>query len=203
MNGEQYCTLSALKIAVAKYHLGEFERLLPTGSRAFLNPDPETATAPLHGHADGAIFETFAAFDTFSCAVAHRLGFKGADGFSMKRIAADSRVPRVILRRASDTFATDRWKRLESLRNLAGHRGVVSQYLVSAEHLGGFKVYLPDGTQPTRRGDEFLPVMIDLLRWSEGRLRFMFNGVCRDAFTRRGRMLQLRGSKIRVELLDR
>jgi len=77
MSVEQYCTLSALKIVVAKFHLAEFERLAQAGSRFSLTIDPEYAYAPLHGHADGAVFEAFAAFDAFSCAIAHKLNFKG------------------------------------------------------------------------------------------------------------------------------
>jgi hypothetical protein len=72
--------------------------------------------------------------------------------------------------------------------------------MASAEHLGGFKAYLPDRVHPNQRGEPFLPVMKDLLRWSAGRLRYLFNGVCREAFTPRGRILQLRGSQIRVEI---
>lgn len=201
MTVEQYCTLSELKVAVATFHLSEFERLLPTGSKVFSTPDPQSVGAPLYAHADGAVFEMFAAFDTLSCALAHKLGFKRAERFSFKGMANDHRVPLDLLRRLSNTVGSDRWQRLEGLRHAAGHRSVVSPFLVSAKHLGGFKAYLSDDDDPNRRGDEALPVIRELLRWSEMRLRFLSNGICPQRSWKQVRMLQLAGGNmVRIEI---
>jgi hypothetical protein len=196
LSDEQYRTLSEAKIAVARFHLTEVERLVATSASGSFIVDPDAGT-PLHGHADGAIFETFAAFDTFSCAVAHRLAFKGAEKFSMTKLAADGRVSNLLRRRVANTIATDRWMRLDWLRNLAGHRGVVSQFMRWGEHLGGMKVHVPDPDHPSQRGEEFLPLMTDLLAWSEVRLRFLVNGA---GFSPPPRVVRLRGGEIRIEV---
>jgi len=172
MIAEQYCTLATHKLEVARFHLAEFEKLVAKGTSALLGDDPDVRYAPFHGHADGAIFEGFASFDTYSCAVGHKFGVPHSDRASFKSIGSRSEVPAEIAQRVADTVATDEWKRLEWLRNLAGHRGVVSESMRWGQHLkGGFQVHLPDG-------DEALPVMRSLLRWTEDQIPGLFIGVC-------------------------
>jgi hypothetical protein len=172
MVAEQYCTLATHKLEVARFHLREFGRLLEGEAKGRLADDPEVEYAPFHGHADGAIFEAFAAFDTYSCAVAHKFGVPRADRAALKTIAARVEVPPEISRRINDAIATDEWLRLEGLRNLAGHRGVVSETMRWGQHLkGGFQVHLPDG-------DEALPVMSYLIQWGEHQLEGLYVGVC-------------------------
>lgn len=184
-----YCTLVTHKLEVAKFHLGEFEQLLKKETSSLVGDYPEVRYAPFHGHADGAIFEAFAAFDTFSCAVAHKFQIPRSDRASFKSIGSESEVPPEIAQRVADTIATEEWKRLEKLRNLAGHRGVVSESFRWGSHLpGGFRVNLPDG-------GEALPVMKKLLRWSEERIQDLFIGVC----DRERSILQLRGSDVSIE----
>lgn len=166
------CTLATHKLEVARFHLAEFEKLLGKESSALVGNDPEVKYAPFHGHADGAILEAFAAFDTYSCAVAHKFQVPGSDRASFKSLEGQSQVPTEIKERVAKTLATDEWKRLEGLRNLAGHRGLVSETMRWGEHLkGGFQVHLPDG-------DEALPVIESLLRWTAGQIESLYIGVC-------------------------
>ncbi len=140
MVAEQYCTLVSHKLEVARFHLAEFERLVKGELAAVSSDFPDVRYAPFHGHADGAVFEAFAAFDTFSCAVAHKFETPQADRASFKSIAGQSKVPPEIARRVAETIAAEEWKRLEWLRNLAGHRGVVSESMRWGRHLkGGFR----------------------------------------------------------------
>jgi hypothetical protein len=190
MVADGYCTLVTHKLEVAKYHLREFERLVKEETASFGGDYPEMKYAPFHGHADGAVFEAFAAFDTFSCAVAHKFGVPRSDHASFKTIGHESKVPPEIRERVAGTIATEEWTRLKWLRNVAGHRGVVSESFRWGSHLPqGFRVNLPDG-------EEALPVMEKLLRWSDERIRDLFIEVC----DRERSILQFRGSEATIEV---
>lgn len=137
MIAEQYCTLASHKLEVARFHMTEFDKLIKGETAALIADDADVRYAPFHAHADGAIFEAFAAFDTYSCAVAHRFDLPRSDHASFKAMASQANLPPEIVQRVSDTIATEEWKRLEWLRNLAGHRGVVSEAMRWGQHLKG------------------------------------------------------------------
>lgn len=169
---EQYCTLASHKLEVAWFHLAEFEKLIDGEIAALAADDPAVRYAPFHAHADGAIFESFASFDTYGCAVGHKFEVPNADRASFKSVGDRPEVPPAIAQRIAATVATNEWRRLEALRNLAGHRGVVSESMRWGQHLkGGFQVHLPDG-------DEALPVMTHLLRWTGEQIDSLYVGVC-------------------------
>jgi hypothetical protein len=124
---QQYCTLASHKLDVARFHVAEFEKLTRQEVSALVDDDPGIRYAPFHAHADGAIVEAFAAFDTYSCAVAHKFGVPRSDRASLKGIVERQEVSAEVHERVTDALAAEEWKRLEELRNLAGHRGLVSE----------------------------------------------------------------------------
>jgi hypothetical protein len=148
MKASEYAYLTELKFEVARYHLREFKRLLPTGPGVCFNPRHRQVSAPIHAHADAAIFETFAAFETFSCAVAHECGWKGADVKSFAEVANDERLPTKVRRSMRATIRSDRWDVLDELRNIVGHRAVVTSRFVNSSE-SGFKIFLADPTRHT------------------------------------------------------
>lgn len=148
---DQYCNLSRAKLGIGKHHVRGFKAILRTAPNLVVSPD-DRVRLPLYSHADGAVFQLYAACDSYACGVAHEYGFKAADKASFMVVAQESRAPAVLALRMRNTTSSKRWTVLEDLRNVAGHRGVVSRFLVVGQQLGETRAYLGDRSHPDQRG---------------------------------------------------
>jgi hypothetical protein len=174
LSQDEYATLSERKLHVARRHLIELERELPSGQ--VMDPaGPEDSRAELEGHADGCVLQAYAAFDTFACAVAVRFELANPDKASFAGLVGRLSEPSSSFVATQVTAVCDairavlkkkEWQDLSFYRNLAAHRGVVGQRTrFSLEEGFSFRIGDLDGPDPN--GSEALPILKRLLGWAE------------------------------------
>ena len=183
LSESQYVTLAGRKLEVARRHLIELERDLPTGQVT----DPassEDSRAELEGHADGAALQAYAAFDTFACAVAVRFELANPDKASFAGLAGRLSETPGSVRGERDlakvygaikrVLEMKEWQDLSYYRNLAAHRGVVGQRTHFSLH-EGFSFRIGDLDGPDADRSEALPILERLVAWAERTLPDLVN----------------------------
>ena len=92
LTAAQYVTLSWRKLEIARRHLIELDRELPHAM--VMDPaSPTDSRAAAEGHADGAVFQSHAAFDTFACGVAEHFCLSQPGKASLKGIVSRLEEP--------------------------------------------------------------------------------------------------------------
>lgn len=174
LSTDQYLTLATRKLEVARRHLIELETDLPS-AKVSDPASPTDSRAAIEGHADGCVTQAYAAFDTFSCAVAHNFGLAQPDRASMNRLVQRLSEPSrpFVAEAITQTCEAVReviqsygWRRLSSYRNLAVHRGVVAGRTGFSRE-AGFTLRIADIDGPDPNGAEALPILHELLVWAE------------------------------------
>jgi len=174
LSKDQYATLSGRKLEVARRHLIELERDLPSGQ--VTDPaGPEDSRAELESHADGCVLQAYAAFDTFACAIAVRFELANPDRASFTGLVGRLSEPSssfvaievtAVCVAVRAVLSLKEWQDLSFYRNLAAHRGVVGQRTrFSLDEGFSFRIGDLDGPDPD--GSEALPILKRLVEWAE------------------------------------
>jgi hypothetical protein len=170
----QYVTLSWRKVEIARRHLIELERELQN----LMVNDPASPTdsrAAGEGHADGAVFQSYAAFDTYACGVAVHFGLAQPDKASLNGIVPRLEEPpppftadevHVVASEIRAVTSSDGWRDLSFYRNLAAHSGVLAPIAHFSMDTGSsLRIGNLDGPDPNR--SEVLPILHRLVGWVE------------------------------------
>jgi hypothetical protein len=178
----QYSNLSRVKYDVARYHVGWFREVVTTfPDVGFLfRIGGDNPQAPLWAHGDGCVFQLYGAFDAFSCAIAHHLGLPRPDEASFNKLPLSKIGPPQLARSLKEILESAEWSEIAELRHRAAHRGVLGQYIWSGPAAPGgsryvTRVYLDPRTVEEDSRREALPVLTELVAWSEGPLRWLWN----------------------------
>jgi hypothetical protein len=178
----QYSNLSRVKYDTSRYHLDELDRVLPTIPPAQVfnfQPGTEEPLLPVWAHSDGCIFQLYAAFDAFACAVAHRFGLSRPERASFKALTGDRGVGKqvpdqlAVSESVQAIIDSDEFGDLEDLRNRAAHRAVVGQR-VRAGSYSGIRVLFDHGLVQGPEV-EVPPVLHRLIDWAHGPLWWLWD----------------------------
>ena len=172
----RYLNGGVLKLAIAESHRDEFDHLDDdlTGEQFFRFP---LRSLDALGHGDGVFLELAGAFDAFACAVAHWQGLDNPDLASLRASLADA-CEGSLAERIQAVTADPEFKALTAYRNLAAHRGIVSESITMGERveMPGRTIWLalPDSLPrdiPDRPRSPLRPILERYTVWARGALR--------------------------------
>ena len=177
---KQYLERSRVKLRLAEYHWGEFQRLEDELTpEDFFDFEGEPYLAAL-AHSDGVPIHLSAAFDALACAVAHQHGIANPDkadfdGWNARLASASSSHLGQLIR---DTGGDDTFRGLLSYRNLAAHRGVIGEIpgrsSARVDKQQGVSLRLPSWLPPEFPDNPTAPIRPILERhvtWAESRVQ--------------------------------
>jgi hypothetical protein len=178
LTARQYVALSWRKVEISQRHLLELENGLRT-AQVIDPPSSTDSRAAIEGHADGCVFQAYAAFDTFACAVATHFDLDRAERASFRSIS--DRLPSVAApndtaeaRRVQVAIGTvtqdENWRALSFYRNIAAHRGVVGQrFTFNLDDGFVLRIAELDGPDPDR--SEVTTILYRTLGWTAEKVR--------------------------------